>query len=198
MLPPLNNFRIDISPVFFRTNIVTKYDKYLFNRNYPIKSFEGYFHETIQSFDIPGIDLKTLLVESLPNMRGNDGNPTSVNISYPGTSNENDIITASVLTITLTNTLLNFAYCYEMLHKYYKRKRDINQFFVTITIKDSADIPMLRFHLGGCFLSSIPPLSFAYNGSFNESKTIDIGITFNDFDVELLIPEFEMKDLNTK
>lgn len=198
MLPPFNNFRIEIGSGFFVDSLKNKYTQYLYAKNYPLKTFEGYFHETIQAFDFPGIDLKTLTVEGLPNNRNNPNNneaPPTINYTWAGASNENDILSASILNLTLNNTLLNYMYCFELVHNYYRRKRTVDQFQLIITIRDSADIPLFCFILSDCFISGIPPLSFAYNSTFNESKTIDISITFNDLDAKMLIPVFDVKTL---
>ena len=72
----------------------------------------------------------------------------------------------------------------------------MNDFWITLTLDDSAENPMIRFRLSDCFISTIPGLSFAYNQNFNESKTFEIGFTFNKFDVEFIIPDFNITKLN--
>ena len=179
---------------FFNEGIRKKYDSFLFHKNYPFKTFEGYFYETIQQVEIPGLNLKTISVAGLNNFGNSselDGQVT-VNREYPGTSPINEIVTETVVNLTFRNTIINYLYCYEVLYGYYKRKRSLTDFLITLTMLDSAENPMIRFKLSDCFVSAIPGLTFAYNQSFNESKTFDIGFSFNKFDVEFIIPDFDL------
>lgn len=197
----LSNFRISFGDEFFPTSITEKYTNFLYLKGYPIKSLEGYLLETIQNFDIPGLALQTLAINALGNVGNNfdsfDNFPeTTINRNFPGTSSINDIVEGSVLNVTFKNSLFNWMFCYEMLRSYYKRTREVDMFYVSIVIMDSAEIPMVRFKFGDCFLSNMPGLSFSYNSTFNESKTFDAGFTFNTFDVDFLLPNFDLTKIN--
>jgi len=199
--PVLSNFQVAFSSAFFPKDVTDKYDKFLFNKNYPFKTLESYFYETIQNVDMPGINLNTIVVNSLPNLGlnprpGNLQGGTSINRHFPGTSNQNEIVDGIVVNVTFRNTILNWMYCYEILYKYYARARSLKEFGLSLVMKDSAEIPMINFALGDCFVSSMPGLSFSYNQAFNESKTFDIGFTFNKFEVNFLLPDFDLLNIN--
>lgn len=194
--PVLSNFRIEFSDEFWPDFVVDKYNKYLFQKNYPLKNIAALIYESIINFDIGGINLNTLTIESLQNLGKNkfDRNyvtPTT-NKTYPGTISDINLWENKILTITLRNSILNWMYFYEMMRKYYKRKREVSEFYINIIIMDSAEIPMIKFHFNDAFISTLPGLSFAYNASFNDSKTIDIGLTFNEPNVEFILPEFNL------
>ncbi len=197
--PVLSNFELSFSDAFFPEYIVTKYDEYLFNRNYPFKTLISYLLETVQNISIPGLNLNTIAVEGMNNsFNGNiQFSPTSqhhvtVNRQYPGTSPINSIVDGTVVTVTFRNTLINWMYFYEMMYLYYARKRSVSDFGITLVMKDSAELPMIKFVLSDCFISTMPGLEFSNNEAFNTTKTFDIGFTFNKFDVEFLIPNFDL------
>lgn len=190
--PVLSNFEIVLSDHFFPKEITEKYDDFLFNRNYPFKNLESYLYETIQNLDMPGINLQTIAATALNNFGEIPGGQSTVNRQYRGTANQNEIVDGTVVNLTFRNTLLNWMYCYEVLYNYYQRKTNLKDFGIYLTMKDSAEIPMLRFSLTDCFISQMPGLSFSYNQAFNESKTFDIGLTFNSFNVNFLLPEFSL------
>jgi len=199
--PDLSNFNVLFSEDFFPESITKKYDDFLFHKNYPFKTLKFYFYETLQNIDIPGINLQTILVSGINNagLKGSNfenGNHQTINRTYPGTSPVNEIVDGVTIVVTFRNTLLNYLYCYEILYKYYARKRTINDFNITLTMKDSAEIPMLQFRLFDCFISSMPGLSFSFVSSFNETKTFDITFTFNKFDVSFILPEFDLTKIN--
>ena len=198
--PVLSNFQIQFSDDFFPQSITDKYDKFLFHKNYPFKSLVSYFYETMQNLDIPGINLNTLAIQGLNNLGQNPDIAnfphSTVNRHYPGTAPINEIVDSVTVNLTFRNTLINWMYCYEVLHRYYSRTRTIKDFKIFLIMKDSAEIPMIKFTLSDCFISTMPGLSFSYNQSFNESKTFDIGFTFNKFDVDFIIPEFNLKSVS--
>jgi hypothetical protein len=205
--PVLSNFRLDFGDPFFPVELTGKYDNYLFNRNYPLKTLRGYFHETIQEFSTPGIDLNELVVNGFNNIGklrpsgwgGSDDMPNvTQNRSYPGTSPDNEIINPLKLTVTFRNTVLNYMYCYEVFHKYYKRKREITDFYITAVMMDSAEVPMFRFKFSDAYVASVPGLTFSYTGAFNESKTFDCTFTFNGFDVDLIIPDMAVNNISLR
>ena len=67
-----------------------------------------------------------------------------------------------------------------------------------INMLDSAEVPMLRFHIEDSFVSQLPPLEFAYNGSFSESKTFDMTLVFNRFHVMATVPGFDSDMVDLK
>ena len=56
---------------------------------------------------------------------------------------------------------------------------------------DSAEIEMIRMTFSNCFVATLPALEFSSQTTFNESKTIDIGIQANKIDVDFNIPDFK-------
>lgn len=197
--PILTNYRIDFGDNFFPKEITQKYDNFLFHKNYPFKTLKGYFYETIQNCDIPGIALNELLIAGLNNLGQNpslDNFPHStINRSYSGTAPENEIVEGTKINITFRNTVLNWMYCFEVLKRYYARTRTMKDFYILLTFMDSAEIPIIRFKFSDCFASSLPGLSFAYNQSFSESKTFDCAFTFNQMGVDLIIPDFNVNQV---
>lgn len=204
--PATDKFTISFSPSFFSNEISEKYDRYLFHLNGPIKNIQDYIQESIQSLSIPGLQLNLLTIPGLNNMKnvdfGNVGTSpsnftsTTVNKQFPGTSPIQDVIQEQQINITFRNNLLNYMYIYEVFHNFYKRKRDIKDFSIIITLHDSADIPMLNFIFYDCFVANIPGLEFAFNQQFRESKTIDAGFAFNGMRTEFMIPEFKLTKTN--
>lgn len=197
--PVLSNFRIQFGEFLFPQNIVEKYDRFLFAKNYPLKNFRSYFHETVQTIQIPGENFQTLLVNGLPNIRNariEDFPHTTVNRTYPGTSPLNEVVDGVTVTVTFRNSILNWLYLFEWMYKYYKRTREAHEFDVNLIMMDSAEVPMINFRLIDCYVSSLPGLEFAYNSSFSESKTFDMSFVFNRFDVRMIIPDFNSETLH--
>jgi hypothetical protein len=197
--PVLSNFRIDFDDAFFPLDITKKYDDFLFHKNTPFKSLRSHLYESIQTFNIPGINLNTITAQGLQNLGLNpkkgDWPHSTVNRHFAGTAPMNEIFDGILFNVTFRNTILNWMYLYEILFRYYKRSRDVDQFGILITMMDSAEVPMIRFKLGDCFISTIVGLEFSFNQSFSESKTFDCGFTFNTLDVEFLVPNFDLKSL---
>jgi hypothetical protein len=201
--PVLTNTKIHFSDDLFPEEFIKKYNDFLFHKNYPLKNIGAVIYESIQNIEIAGINLNPLIVQSINNTRGSSLNKssngfphTTINRGYPGTDPINNIIDNQVLTITMRNNLLNWMYFYEVCHGYYKRTRNIDLFDIIITALDSAEIPMINFRLKNCFVQTLPGLSFSFNSAFNETKTIDVGIFFNEFNVEFLIPSFNLEKIN--
>lgn len=197
--PVLSNFRIQFGESLFPQEIIQKYDKFLFDKNYPLKNFRSYFHETVQVVQIPGENLQTLLVNGLPNIR--NANPkdfphTTVNRTYPGTAPLNEVVDGVTINVTFKNSILNWLYLFEWMYKYYKRTREAHEFDVNLIMMDSAEVPMINFRLIDCYVAALPGLEFAYNASFSESKTFDMSFVFNRFDVRMIIPDFNSETLH--
>ena len=72
----------------------------------------------------------------------------------------------------------------------------MNDFYMQLILKDSAEIDMIKFTLSDCFISTMPGLTFSYLQAFSESKTFDISFTFNKFDTEFLIPGFDLNSVS--
>lgn len=200
--PVLSNFRMEFSDDFFPEALTAKYNKFLFYKNYPFKSLQGYLYETIQQINIPGINLQGNTVTGMNNIGSLDIKAallaqaqTTVNRNYPGNAPINEIIDGINVTITFKNTMFNWMYCYEVLYGYYKRIRDVQQFKIYLLMMDSAEVPMIRFNFSDVFIGAMPGLEFAYNQSFSETKTFDVTFTFNMFDVEFIIPDFIVSEL---
>ena len=58
---------------------------------------------------------------------------------------------------------------------------------------DPAEIPIMTLRFGDCFIEQLPALEFSFDSAFGETKTFDCAIRFNNFSVEMAIPEFDMK-----
>lgn len=194
--PSTDKYTIEFGGDFYPKEIVKKYDEFLFHKNHPIKNIQGHISESIQTVTIPGMALNTLTVQGLNNVGSggyNQPSPTTVNVNYPGNSPMNEIFEGTALNITLRNTIINWMYFYEFFRGFYNRTNKIDgftHFNLQIIVRDAAEIPMISFSFNDCFISNLPGLEFSFNTSFRESKTFDIGITFNKFDVGFLIPNF--------
>lgn len=205
--PSLNNFLIEFSNDFFPESLTKKYDEFLFHLNNPFKSLKDSFIESIQQLNIPGLNIQSLIIQGLDNTGIDPRNPkynpigfphTTMNRAYEGNEPWENTLESTTLTVSLRNNILNWMYCYEFFYNRYRRERRVNQFQISLILLDSAEIPMIKFTISDCYISTIPGMEFAFNQSFNESKTFDIGIQFNKLDVEFNIPEFKKISLNLK
>ena len=215
--PVLSNFIVQFGENFFPLSITEKYDKFLYARNYPLKDMRSYLHETIQIVSIPGEQLNILTMSGLNNTRlsGKPGKslydlgnaldngtdvftPPVTTRQYAGNDPQSDLLESLTLTVTFKNSVLNWLYMFEWFYKYYKRNRGVSEFDMNLIMMDSAQIPIIKFYLSDIFVSKTPGLEFAYNASFNESKTFDLDITFNKFDIEVIIPGYDTEILNLR
>jgi len=198
--PILTNFRVILGATFFPPTLTKKYDSYFFMKNYPFKTLKGYFYETIQEVTIPGINLNQISVEGLANLgilnKQSEFQPTTVDKTFPGSAPINKIVENNTISISFRNTIMNWMYCYEVLHGYYIRKRVIEDFYIQLIFMDSAEIPVIGFKLSDCYVSTMPGLTFSMTQGFNETRQFECGFTFNKFDVEFLMPEFKNTVLN--
>lgn len=197
--PSTDKFTIEFGPQFYVPELMTKYDEFLFHKNSPIKNIQAHIHESIQSISIPGMSLNTIAVNDLQNI-GFAGNtktqtPITINRQYMGNAPMNSVIESTTITVTFRNTLINWMYIYELFRNYYNRNTKLKEFFIDITLRDSAEIPMLNFMFEDCFTSGLPGLEFSYNTSFRESKTFDVTFTFNKMNVNFIIPSFNKKNI---
>lgn len=198
--PILSKVEIFFSSEFFPPCMSKKYNDWLFHINHPFKNIEDFFIESIQNVTIPGINVPSLQVNNIPNKsfgRGDEHMPVE-NRFFEGHEPWFNAIENSVVTLTFRNNILNWMYCYEMLYNRYKRNNRVDRFFMIFTLKDSADIPMVKLSFSDCWIENLPALEMSFNSAFNESKTFDATIKFNKFDVDLAIPEFEKMDLGLK
>lgn len=193
--PVLSNFQIMIGDDFFSEDITTKYDNFLFKRNYPLKSFYAYFHETIKTITIPGFEMPTLEIDALNNMKLSA--PGSDNFIHPvskytvaGHEPYENMLTSKTFIITFKNTVLNYMFVFEWMYDFYKRKRDKNVFPIVMTFMDSSDTPMMRYTFAKSFPISLPNLEYSFNNIFDESKEFDVGFQYNNFNVDFVIPDF--------
>ncbi len=204
--PSVDKYTIEFSSGFFNNEITEKYNSYLFHMNGPIKNIKDHIQESMQLVSIPGFNLNVLPVSSIGNLQNqkfaamgkkpSNFAHTSTNRQYAGTSNQNDILEAQSVNITFRNTMINWMYIYEVFYNYYKRSRSLSDFQIHITLYDAAEIPMMQFVFGDCFVSNIPGLDFAFNAQFREAKTIDAGFTFNTLSSKFMIPDFKMDKLD--
>jgi hypothetical protein len=173
-------------------------------KNYPFKTMRQHLIETIQSITVPGLSLQTVNAMAMNNLRqavhpphgdvsrleGSTFPHTTVNKIYPGTSSYNDVIEGTNIQISFKNSIINWMYIYLAMVSYYNRTRSINDFEIDLDLYDSTQLPMIRFRLRYCFVSNLPNLEFSSNTQFNELKMFDAQFTFNKFDVEFLVPDF--------
>lgn len=202
--PSLQNVEIQFSDNFFPKELTQKYDDFLFQMNHPFKTLRDNFMESIQMLTIPGLSISPLIIQGLDNTgrdpRNSNLNPVGFphatqNRAYEGNEPWWNVIESSVINISLRNNILNYMYCYEMLYSRYKREFRTEQFNVYLILKDSAEIPMMRFSAIDCFLTQVPAMEFSFMSSFGESKSFDIGIQFNKLDVDFNIPDFDVKKI---
>lgn len=195
--PILSNFRTDFGDSFFPEAVTQKYDDFLIYKNSPLKSIAQVLYESIQEVNIPGINLQTIAVNNLPNLskyKKDKLNEQVVTTKYfPGTAGLNEVVDGTTVTITFRNTILNWMYCYEMLREYYKRDRNVEDFYIQLILKDSAGIDMIKYTFNECFASGIPGLTFSTNTSFLETKTFECTFTFSRMKTEFIIPTFDIK-----
>ena len=203
--PSLQNIEIQFSSEFFPKEFTQKYDDFLFNINHPFKNLRDNFMESIQLINIPGLNITPLIINGLDNTGKDPRNPNMNPIGFPHATQNRayegnepwwNVLESTILQLTLRNNVLNYMYCYEMLYNRYRRQQRTNQFNVYLILKDSAEIPVMRFSALDCFLTQIPTMEFSFMSTFGESKTFDIGIQFNRLDVDFTIPEFNSKKLN--
>lgn len=202
--PSLSNFEIQLTDDFFPRDISEKYDNYLFHMNYPFKSIRSCIMESLQTLTVPGLSINPMVIQAMDNTGRNprlDSNyfpHTTNNRAYEGNEPWWNLIENTNITLSFRNNIINWMYFYEIMHERYNRRDRVNQFGVVLIMKDSAEIPVIRFSLNDCFITNIPGLEFAFNQNFNETKTVDIQITFNKLDVEMCIPDFNAKKYDTR
>lgn len=202
--PSLQNIEIQFSSDFFPKELTQKYDDFLFQMNHPFKTLQSNFMESIQQINIPGLNISPLIIQSIDNTGIDPRNPTLNPAGFPHTTQNRayegnepwwNILEGTVINLTLRNNILNYMYCYEMIYNRYKRQNRVNQFNIYLILKDSAEIPMMRFSAMDCFLVQVPTMEFSFMSSFGESKSFDIGIQFNKLDVDFNIPDFKQTKL---
>ena len=202
--PSLQNIEIQFSSDFFPQELTQKYDDFLFQMNHPFKTLQSNFMESIQQVNIPGLNISPLIIQSMDNTGVDPRNPALNQIGFPHATQNRayegnepwwNILEGTIINVTLRNNILNYMYCYEMLYNRYRRQNRVNQFNIYLILKDSAEIPMMRFSAMDCFLVQIPTMEFSFMSSFGESKSFDIGIQFNKLDVDFNIPDFKQNKI---
>lgn len=193
--PVLSNVIIQLGNTFFPSELTQKYDEYLYQINYPMKTFRSYFHETIQSLTVPGLSLQTTEMIGLynnKNLKADRSNFThnTTQFTQPGNADYTSVLTDNKITITFKNTILNWLYVYEFAYNYYKRRNRVEVFDVNLILKNSAEINTLGFYFGSCFITNTADLEFSFTETFSEAKTFDMTILFTTFDVKFLLPNF--------
>lgn len=197
--PDTSRYNVIFSDELFRDNLVTKYNDYLFHLNYPIKDIKNLITESIQTLQIPGFSLNTLIVAGLNNLPKNPQTPISevtTNVQFPGTAPLAEILTDFKINITCRNNLINWLYFYEVFRGYYSRQRVQEQFQIIVPLFDTNLVNIFNFVFSGCFITDIPPLEFSFNQSFGETKTIDVGFAFQKLDAQFNIPEYNKTNIN--
>lgn len=202
MLNPISDkFRVEFSSEFFDTSYYKKYNNFIYNLNGPIKDLVTHFYESIQQVIISGINAQPLTVTGINNLKGvgTEGpmgtkppnmTETTISRSWIGNVPFDELLNSKTLTVNMKNTYINWLYSYEYFRDYFDRKRTVKDFRVTLTVLDSANIPMMQFIFSDCFIISLPDLEFLTNGQIREVRQFDLGIQFNRFDVKFIIPEF--------
>lgn len=199
--PVLSNFQVQFNDNFFPQEITKKYDDYLKHLNHPFKTMYSSLHESIQSIQIGGISLQPHIVEGIDNTGIDPRNPSynkpygfphvTNGIAYEGNQSWWNSLENTTFTVTFRNNIINWMYCYEFAYKHYLREKCAPLFRFTLKMMDSAEVEMIRLIYNQCFIINLPGLEFAYNQSFNESKSYDVSIQANKIDVDFNIPEFE-------
>lgn len=199
--PVLSNFQVQFNDDFFPEEVTKKYDDYLKHLNHPFKTMNLSLHESIQSIQIGGINIQPLIVEGMDNTGKDPRNPiynkpygfphTTNNAAYEGNQPWWNTLENTSFTITFRNNIINWMYCYEFAYKHYLREKETPLFIFQLKMMDSAEVEMIRMTYSQCFITNLPGLEFAYNQSFNESKTFDMTVQSNKVDVDFNIPEFK-------
>lgn len=197
--PSTDKFTIELGSDFYVNSLMEKYNDFLFHKNSQVKDLQSYMHESIQSIQIPGMNLQVVNVNGMSNIgaAGNVKTPAAltVNKSYVGNAPIAEIIESTTVTITFRNTIINWMYIYEFFRRRYERNSTLKNFDISVTLRDSADIPMLNILFDDCFISGLPGLEFSFNTGFRESKTFDIIFTFNKMNFNFIIPSFKKTNI---
>lgn len=198
--PVTDKYVLEFSSNFFDTEFITKYDNYLFHKNYPIKKLQDHIHGSIKSISVPGINTPSMNVNGLSNLNKTtiaakpiNMTETSINRSYVGTVPFDELIKSKTLNITCKSTLLNWMYFYEYFRAYYQRDRKVLDFKMFMTVMDQADVPMMQFVFSDCYISDLPDLLFQTGDIAKEERDFDVQVNFNKFDTKLIIPSFDLK-----
>lgn len=196
--PVVDKFRVFIGGDFFNNSISKRYDNYLYNKNYPLKNIEEVIYESINNVNIPGFQLPELTIEGLSNIGNNNNYPIDnpvTQMTLPSEVSQMETFESQEITLSMRNNILNWLYIYEIYYNYFSRDRKVNVFPIYVTILDSAEIEIMRFEFGACYVSGMAGLEFATNNGFRESRIIEARIRFNSMNIETLIPDFKKKDL---
>ncbi len=202
--PNLQNFQVQFGEEFFPNEIADKYTDFLFNINHPFKTISSCLHESIQTIQIGGVNIQPTIIQGLDNTGTDPRNPKSNlygfphvtdSAAYEGNNSWWDSLENMQFTITFRNNILNWMYCYEMAYRRYLRENRVDLFTFTLKMMDAAEIEMIRMTFSRCFVCTLPPLEFAFNQSFNESKSFDVTIQANKVDVDFNIPDFKKRNI---
>lgn len=198
--PDTSRYSIIFSDELFNNDLTGKYDDFLFHLNYPNKSIKDLIISEIQTLQIPGFSLNNLVVAGLNNLGKNPKldngiSEVTTNVQFPGTAPLAEILTDTKVNITMRNNLFNWLYFYEVFRGYYARKRTQTQFDIIVSLFDSNNTNIFNFSFGGCFISEIPPLEFSFTSTFNETKTIDVGFSFQTLNAHFAIPKFNKTNI---
>lgn len=200
--PILDKFKVDFSANLFPKEMTERYDRYLKAKNSPLKRIEDIISESIVSVSVPGFEIPTNTITGMSNLGGDPYKgdfPTVVTqLTLPSDVSKMETFSSQTITLTLQNNLLNWLYFYEVYNGYFKNERTIDMFEIYITMKDAAEIDVMRFVFGGCFCSGMAGLEFATNEEYMQAKTVDVNFVFNSMDVDTILPEFNMKTVNLK
>lgn len=200
--PETNNFVIEFGNKFYHEKLIEKYNNFLYHKNNPVKDIKNHIHESIETLSVPGLNLGVVEVNGIKNFKSPQENrQTTSNWVFPKNQSLLEAFEINKLNIVCKNTLINWTYFYEFFRFYIKRgKKDqelnLEDFKISVIVQDSANIPILMFTFKNCFSASLPALDFSYGSPYNESKTIDVGFWFNEMDINLLIPNYDLKNLN--
>ena len=198
--PTLSNILVQFSSEMFPKELTCKYDNFLRGKNHPLKTLDKIIVESIKNIVVPGLAIPVLEVLNLanhgPNFKDNDPNffPHSTMIrTYEGNEPWGNVFESKLITFTFRNYVYNWTYLYELLYLRFQRRDRVKQFSILITVMDPAEIPIMTLRFGDCFIEQLPALEFSFDSAFGETKTFDCAIRFNNFSVEMAIPEFDMK-----
>ena len=197
--PSLSKIQIQFSAEMFPSEIVGKYNDLFRAQNQPLKTIDKILIESIKNVTVPGLTIPSLEIANLPNLGSNFDNdlkffPHSTMVrTYEGNEPWFNVIESKQVTITFRNYIYNWTYLYEMMYRRFQRRDRTEQFSIIITVQDAADIPVVRLMFRNCYIEQLPALEFSFDSAFGETKTFDAGFRFNNFDLEMCIPEFDMR-----
>jgi len=153
--PNTDKFYIEFSSNFYENQYTKKYNDFFFHMNGPIKSLIESIKASIQTANIPGLNISPTEINNLGNLKNvdlgklgtkpNNMTETSVNRQYIGNRPFDELLNSKIININFKNNVLNWMFFYEYFRDYFSRSRTVLDFSIIITVMDSGELPQLQF-----------------------------------------------------